>query len=40
MENAALTQIVFELKELGLSTHEALAYTTLLTKPNMTANAL
>ena len=40
MEDVALTQIVFELKELGLSTHEALTYTTLLTKPNMTANAL
>ncbi len=40
MEDIALTQIVSQLKELGLSTHEALAYTTLLTKPNMTANAL
>ena len=40
MENGALNQIVSQLKELGLSTHEALAYITLLTRPNMTASAL
>jgi HTH-type transcriptional regulator, sugar sensing transcriptional regulator len=40
MEDIALNQIVSELKELGLSTHEALAYTTLLTHPNMTASSL
>jgi sugar-specific transcriptional regulator TrmB len=40
MEDAALTQIVYQLKELGLTTHEALAYTTLLTHPNMAASAL
>jgi len=40
MEDIALSQIVSELKELGLSTHEALAYTTLLTHPNMTAGSL
>ena len=40
MEDIALNQIVSQLKELGLSTHEALAYTTLLTKPSMTASSL
>jgi len=40
MENGALNQIVAQLKEIGLSTHEALAYVTLLTRPNMTASAL
>jgi sugar-specific transcriptional regulator TrmB len=32
--------MVLRLKELGLSTHEALSYATLLTHPNMTASAL
>jgi sugar-specific transcriptional regulator TrmB len=40
LENGALNQIVSQLKELGLSTHEALSYITLLTHPNMTASAL
>ncbi len=40
MENGALNQIVSQLKELGLTTHEALTYITLLTHPNMTASAL
>ncbi len=40
MEDIAANQIISQLKELGLSTHEALTYTTLLTHPNMTANAL
>jgi sugar-specific transcriptional regulator TrmB len=40
MENGALNQIISQLKELGLSTHEALAYITLLTHPNTTASAL
>jgi sugar-specific transcriptional regulator TrmB len=40
MENAALNPIVSQLKELGLTTHEALTYITLLTHPNMTANTL
>jgi sugar-specific transcriptional regulator TrmB len=40
MENGALNQLVAQLKEIGLSTHEALAYVTLLTRPNMTASAL
>ncbi len=40
MEDIAVTQIVSQLKELGLTTHEALTYTTLLTHPNMTANTL
>lgn len=39
-EDIALTQIVSQLKELNLTTHEATAYITLLTHPNMTANAL
>jgi len=34
------TQIVSRLKELGLSTHEALAYTTLLMHPDITASTL
>ncbi len=37
---APLNQIVSQLKELGLTTHEALSYITLLTHPNMTASAL
>ena len=40
MENTALNQIISQLKELGLTTHEALTYTTLLTHPNITASAL
>jgi sugar-specific transcriptional regulator TrmB len=32
--------MVSRLKELGLSTHEALSYATLLTHPNITASAL
>lgn len=40
MEDTATNQITLQLKELGLSTHEALSYITLLTHPNMTANAL
>jgi len=40
MEDAALNQIIAQLKELGLTTHEALTYTTLLTHPNITASAL
>jgi len=33
-------RIVSRLKELGLSTHEARAYTTLLTHPGVTASTL
>ncbi|MCW4001291.1 MAG: hypothetical protein NWE93_13740 [Candidatus Bathyarchaeota archaeon] len=40
MEDTATNQITLQLKELGLTTHEALTYFTLLTHPNMTANAL
>lgn len=40
MENFALNQIVSQLKELGLSTHEALTYLALLTHPSMSASAL
>ncbi|HEY9756728.1 MAG TPA: helix-turn-helix domain-containing protein [Oculatellaceae cyanobacterium] len=40
MEDTATNQITLQLKELGLTTHEALTYITLLTHPNMTANAL
>jgi len=40
MEISAQNQIISQLKELGLSTHEALAYITLLTHPNMTASSL
>ena len=39
-ETTVRDRIVSRLKELGLSTHEALAYTTLLTHPNMTASTL
>ena len=40
MEDTALNQIISQLKELSLTTHEALTYTTLLTHPNITASAL
>ena len=40
MENGALNQIVSQLKDLGLSTHEALTYIALLAHPNITASAL
>lgn len=40
MEDIAANQIISQLKELGLTTHEALTYITLLTHPNMTASAL
>jgi HTH-type transcriptional regulator, sugar sensing transcriptional regulator len=40
MENTATNQITLQLKELSLTTHEALTYITLLTHPNMTANTL
>jgi len=40
METTVRDQIVSRLKELGLSTHEALAYVTLLTHPNITATTL
>lgn len=40
MEAAARDRMVSRLKELGLSTHEALAYTTLLTHPSVTASTL
>jgi len=33
-------RMVSQLKELGLTTHEALAYTTLLTRPDITASSL
>jgi sugar-specific transcriptional regulator TrmB len=39
-ETAARERIVASLKNLDLSTHEAEAYTALLTHPNMTASAL
>jgi sugar-specific transcriptional regulator TrmB len=40
MESAARDRIVSRLKELGLSTHEALSYATLLTHSNITASVL
>ena len=40
MESTVRDSMVSRLKELGLSTHEALAYTTLLTHPNVTASTL
>jgi len=40
MEATVRDRIVSRLKELGLSTHEALAYTTLLAHPNITASKL
>jgi HTH-type transcriptional regulator, sugar sensing transcriptional regulator len=40
MEDIATNQITLQLKGLGLTTHEALTYITLLTHPNMTANAI
>jgi sugar-specific transcriptional regulator TrmB len=40
MEDTATNQITLQLKELGLTTHEALTYITLLTHPNITANTL
>lgn len=40
MEATVRDQMISRLKELGLSTHEALAYTTLLTHPNITASTL
>jgi sugar-specific transcriptional regulator TrmB len=40
MEDLAANQIIAQLKELGLTTHEALTYITLLTRPNMTASSL
>jgi len=39
-ETTVRDRIVSRLKELGLSTHEALAYTALLTNPNITASTL
>ncbi|HKZ93010.1 MAG TPA: helix-turn-helix domain-containing protein [Candidatus Bathyarchaeia archaeon] len=40
METVARDRIVSRLRELGLSTHEALAYATLLSHPSMTASTL
>jgi len=40
MEITVRDRIVSRLKELGLSTYEALAYTTLLAHPNITASTL
>jgi len=40
VETTVRDRMVSRLKELGLSTHEALAYTTLLTHPNITASTL
>jgi len=40
METTVRDRIVSRLKELGLSTHEALAYTMLLAHPNITASTL
>jgi sugar-specific transcriptional regulator TrmB len=40
MKTVARDRIVSRLRELDLSTHEALAYTTLLSHSNMTASAL
>jgi len=40
MEATIREHMVSRLKELGLSTHEALTYTTLLTQPNITASTL
>jgi len=40
METTVRDRMVSRLKELGLSTHEALAYTALLTHPNITASTL
>jgi len=40
METAVRDRILSRLKELGLSTYEALAYTTLLAHPNITASTL
>jgi len=39
-ETVARDRIVSRLKELGLPTHEALIYVTLLTRPNITAGVL
>jgi sugar-specific transcriptional regulator TrmB len=39
-ETVARDQLVSRLKELGISTHEALIYISLLTHPNITASAL
>jgi sugar-specific transcriptional regulator TrmB len=40
MEGLALNQITSQLKELGLSTHEALTYITLLNHPSISASAI
>ncbi len=40
MESIALNQIVSQLKELGLSAHEALTYIALLSRPSISASAL
>ena len=40
IETTVRDRMVSRLKELGLSTHESLAYTTLLRHPNMTASTL
>ncbi len=40
METTALNQVVSQLKELGLSTHESLTYIALLTHPSISASAL
>lgn len=40
METTVRNRVVSRLKELGLSTHESLAYVTLLTHPNITASTL
>lgn len=40
VETVARDRLVSRLKELGLSTHEALSYATLLAHSNMTASAL
>ncbi len=39
-ETIARDRLVSRLKELGISTHEALVYVTLLTHPNITASAI
>lgn len=40
IETTVRDRIISRLKELGLSTHEALAYVTLVTNPNTTASTL
>ncbi len=40
METTVQDRLVLRLKELGLSTHEALSYISLLTHPNVTASTL